>query len=154
MQTPEAMPASTTSSAISCGDGPARLPSSEWPQAVARFTDSGELWGPVLAWWIWAPCASHWPANATDRYAGPWNAKTKTPILLVSARYDPGTPYRNAQVAEQRLGNAVLLTMNGWGHPSYQVPSQCVDTARVRYLVDLVTPPPGTVCQPDKIPFS
>jgi len=24
---------------------------------------------------------------------------------------------------------------------------------RVRYLVDLVTPPPGTVCQPDQTPF-
>ena len=96
---------------------------------------------------------SNWPANATDRYTGPWNAQTNTPILLVSARYDPGTPYRNAQVAEQRLGNAVLLTMNGWGHPSYQVPSVCIDKARVRYLVDLVTPPRGTVCQPDQIPF-
>ena len=107
----------------------------------------------MLGWGLWAPCASNWPANATDRYTGPWNAKTNTPILLVSARYDPGTPYRNAQAAEQRLGNAVLLTMNGWGHPSYQVPSACIDKARVRYLVDLVTPPRGTVCQPDQIPF-
>ena len=80
-----------------------------------------------LAWWLWAPCASNWPAHATDPYTGPWNAKTKTPILLISARYDAGTPYRNAQVAEQRLGNAVLLTLNGYGHPSYQVRSECTD---------------------------
>ena len=74
--------------------------------------------------------------------------------MLINARYDPATGYGNAQVAEQRLGNAVLLTMDGWGHPSYQVPSKCVDDARKRYLVDLVTPPPGTICQPDKLPFS
>ena len=78
----------------------------------------------MLAWWLWAPCASNWPAHATDPYTGPWNARTKTPILLISARYDAGTPYRNAQVAEQRLGNAVLLTPNGYGHPSYQVRSE------------------------------
>ena len=44
----------------------------------------------------------------------------------------PAPRYRNAQVAEQRLGNAVLLTMDGCGHPSYQVPSACIDRARVR----------------------
>jgi len=109
--------------------------------------------GALTGWWLWAPCASNWPARSTDRYAGPWNAKTTAPILLINARYDPATGYRNAQVAEQRLGNAVLLTMNGYGHPSYQEPSTCIDAARVRYLVDLVTPPRGTVCQPDKVPF-
>ena len=150
---PQGMQASTTSAAISCADGPARLPSSAWPQAIGRFTDVGKLWGPVLGWSLWAPCASNWPAHATDRSTGPWNAKTKTPILLISDFYDAGTPYRNAPVAEQRLGNAVLLTLNGWGHSSFQVPSKCIDRARVRYLVHLRTPPRGTICQPDQVPF-
>ncbi len=112
-----------------------------------------KLWGPVNGWGLWAQCASNWPAHSANRYTGPWNAATKTPILLVNARYDPATGYGNAQVAQRRLGNAVLLTMNGWGHPSYQIPSACTVKWRVRYLVDLVTPPPGTVCQPDQNPF-
>jgi pimeloyl-ACP methyl ester carboxylesterase len=153
MQTPAGMTSSTTSSAISCGDGPPRLPVSAWPRAIARFTHAGRLWGRVLGWWLWAPCAAHWQAHSTDRYTGPWNAKTRTPILLVSARYDPGTPYRNAVAAEHRLGNAVLLTLNGYGHPSYQVPSKCIDNARKRYLVERVLPPRGKVCQPDQTPF-
>jgi pimeloyl-ACP methyl ester carboxylesterase len=153
LETPNAFAAATTSAAISCSDGPARLPSWAWPLAIGRFTHAGKLWGALTGWWLWAPCASNWPAHSTDRYTGPWNAVTKTPILLISARYDPATGYRNAQVAEKRLGNAVLLTMNGHGHPSYQEPSKCVDDARVRYLVDLVTPPPGTICQPDEVPF-
>jgi pimeloyl-ACP methyl ester carboxylesterase len=153
MQAPQAMPGATTSSAISCADAPARVPSSAWPEQIARFTQSGKLWGAPLGWWLWAPCASNWPAHDTGRYAGPWNAKTKTQILLIGARYDAGTPYRNAQVAERRLGNAVLLTLNGYGHPSYQVPSKCIDRARSRYLIDLVTPPQGAVCQPDQAPF-
>ena len=57
------------------------------------------------------------------------------------------------QVAEKRLGNAVLLSMNGWGHASYQVPSTCVDKPECGYLVDLVTPPRGAVWQPDQTPF-
>ena len=65
------MPAATTSSAISCGDGPARMPSTAWPGPSLSFTEAGKLWGPVLAWWLWAPCAAPWPANATDRYTGP-----------------------------------------------------------------------------------
>ncbi|SNT49794.1 TAP-like protein [Asanoa hainanensis] len=153
MQSPEGMTASTTSAAISCVDGPAELPVSEWPQAIERFTQSGRLWGPVLGWWLWAPCAANWPASTESRYAGPWDAWTETPILLLSAVYDAGSPYKNAQFAEQALGNAVLLTLDGYGHPSYQVPSACMDAARVNFLVNLVTPPPGSVCQPDETPF-
>ncbi|MBF9072817.1 alpha/beta fold hydrolase [Streptacidiphilus fuscans] len=154
LQTPEALGVgATTSSSISCADAAARVPSSAWTRQIADFTDTSKLWGTVLGWWLWSPCASHWPSPDADRYTGPWNARTRTPILLINARYDPATGYRNAQAAQRRLGNAVLLTLNGYGHPSYQVPSTCVDEARVRYLVDLVTPANGTVCQPDRTPF-
>jgi len=85
----------------------------------------------------------------------PWNAKTKAPILLVSARYDAGTPpTATPRPAEQRLGNAVLLTRDGWGHPGYQIPSKCIHQARVRYFVNLVTPPRGTFGESDEVPFS
>jgi pimeloyl-ACP methyl ester carboxylesterase len=153
MRSPEAFAGSTTSASISCLDGPAASPSTQWPREIGDFTGVSKIWGPVLGWWLWAPCASNWPGRSNDRYTGPWNARTTTPILLINNRYDPATGYRNAQVTEHRLGNAVLLTVNGWGHPSYQEPSTCTDQARVRYLVDLITPPPGTVCQPDRLPF-
>ncbi len=153
MQSPAGMAADTASAVISCADGPARVPLSAWPAQIARFNHVGTLWGPVIGWGLWAQCAGFGPTHATDHYTGPWNAKTRTPILLVGARYDPGTPYLNAVVAQRRLGNAVLLTLNGFGHPSYQVPSRCIDAARVRYLVHLVAPRNGTVCQPDQTPF-
>ena len=72
------------------------------------------------------------------------DAKTTTPILLVNNVYDPATGY--SQRAERLLGNAVLLTVASYGHPSYQLPSKCADKWRVRYLVHLSTPPPGTAC--------
>jgi TAP-like protein len=74
----------------------------------------------------------------------PVDAKTTTPILLVNNVYDPATGY--SQRAERLLGNAVLLTMASYGHPSYQLPSKCACKWRVRYLVHLSTPPRGTVC--------
>ena len=146
-RTPEAFTKATTSAAIQCLDGPARQPVSAWPTVIANLTRASHLWGPILGWWQWAPCAANWPGHANDRYAGPWNAKTKNPILLVNNVYDPATGYANAQRDERLLGNAVLLTVAGYGHPSYQLPSKCTDDARTRYLVKLITPKRGTVCQ-------
>lgn len=56
--------------------------------------------------------------------------------------------------SEKLLGNAVLLTHDGYGHLSSQDPSACVEAARVRYLVDLEVPAPGTACAADQLPFS
>jgi hypothetical protein len=88
-----------------------------------------------------------------DNYRGPWNASTPNPILLINSRYDPNTGYPNAVRAEQYLGNAVLLTQEGYGHLSFQDPSTCVDQAMVQYLTELITPQPGTVCPSDQQPF-
>ena len=77
----------------------------------------GKLAGPFIGWGQWAPCAANWPGHATERYTGPWNAKTKTPILLINNTYDPATGYPGAQHAERLLRNAVLLTVAGYGHP-------------------------------------
>jgi hypothetical protein len=54
---------------------------------------------------------------------------------------------------EQLLGNAVLLTVvDDYGH-NLDPLSACAEQAFADYLVHLITPPPGTVCQPDHLPF-
>jgi hypothetical protein len=80
--------------------------------------------------------------------------------LVIGSRYDPATNYQNpatnyqnAVTVAKRLGNAVLLTHDGYGHVSSHDPSQCVEKARIAYLVDLVSPPPGTVCEADQTSF-
>lgn len=85
LRTPDAFAKATTSAAIQYLDGPARESSSAWPDVISRLTKVSELWGPVLGWWQWAPCASNWPARTADRYAGPWNAATVNPILLIAS---------------------------------------------------------------------
>ena len=138
--------------AIGCADSPARHPPSAWPQVIGRLTRISHFNGPVLGWWLWAPCAA-WRVRSADRYTGPWNARTKNPILVVGTRYDPNTSYANARITARRLGNAVLLTHEGYGHVSLVDPSACVQRAITGYLVGLVTPTRGTVCQSNHQPF-
>jgi pimeloyl-ACP methyl ester carboxylesterase len=154
MRTPTAFAKATTSAAIQCLDGPAREPVSAWPRVIRHLTRINPLAGPFQGWTQWAPCAAGWPARSPDRYAGPWNRRTRHPILLINNRYDPSTGYGNAQRAQRVLGNAVLLTNAGYGHPTYSDPSRCIDRWRVRYLVHLDTPRRGTVCRPDRQPFA
>ena len=87
------------------------------------------------------------------RYTGPWNAATRSPVLVVGTRFDPNTAYANAVATARRLGNAVLLTHDGYGHISLTDPSECVKRATGRYLVTLRAPARGTVCASDHEPF-
>jgi pimeloyl-ACP methyl ester carboxylesterase len=138
--------------AIACADSPAQQPPQAWPQVIDRLTGVSFIYGPVLGWWLWAPCAS-WPVASANRYTGPWSASTKTPILLISTRYDPNTPFINGQRLEHLLGNAILLTHDGYGHTSTEDPSACVERAEQRYLVSLIVPKRKTVCSSDRPPF-
>lgn len=151
--TPRAFNEATKSSAISCLDGPASKPVSEWPSVIGGLTAVSTMSGALQGWWLWAPCASDWPARSDDSYHGPWDAETDVPILLIGTRYDPSTSYENAVRTEQLLASAVLLTHEGYGHLSVKDPSTCIEQHRVRYLVDLELPPPGTVCHADQKPF-
>jgi hypothetical protein len=120
---------------------------------IGRLEAISHLQGAVQGWWLWSPCAS-WPVRDRGRYAGPWNARTRNPILVIGTRHDPNTAYANARSVARRLGNAVLLTHDGYGHLSFQDPSTCVERAETDYLVHLAVPRRGTVCASDRQPFA
>jgi pimeloyl-ACP methyl ester carboxylesterase len=138
--------------ALTCADAPSRQTAAQWPAVVHRLTRVSRIGGTAFGWVIGAPCAS-WPARSAVRYSGPWSAVTRTPILLVSMRFEPNTPLVNARVAQRRLGNAVLLVQDGYGHLTANDPSACVNAALGAYLVRLRTPARGTVCGSDHVPF-
>ena len=94
-----------------------------------------------------------WPARAADRYTGPWNAHTKNPILVIGTTFDPASPNANVRRVAHLLGNAMLLTHDGYGHTSEADPSRCVEHATSAYLVHLITPAKGTACPSDRQPF-
>src|SRR6185295_1285153 len=56
-------------------------------------------------------------------------------------------------VVASTLGNAVLLTLDGYGHTSDEDPSACIQRDVADYLIGLATPPPATVCRADRLPF-
>lgn len=137
---------------MACADSPALNPPQAWPHVTRRLTTISFIYGPLSTWWLWAPCAS-WPVASAHRYTGPWNASTRTPILLISTRYDPNTPFANGPRLQHLLGNAVLLTHDGYGHTSTADLSTCVERTERQYLVSLIVPKAGSVCSSDRQPF-
>ncbi|MGH3620777.1 MAG: alpha/beta hydrolase, partial [Sciscionella sp.] len=93
-----------------------------------------------------------WPAHDRDRYLGPWDRERSNPILVVNNRYDPATPLANAKATADELGNAGLLTVEGYGHTTLNVPSTCASRLAARYLVSAELPAQRS-CQPDTRPF-
>ena len=65
---------------------------------------------------------------------------------MIGTLFDPNTPFVSAVRTAERLRNAVLVVHDGYSHTSPNDPSACVKRATSTYLVDLVTPPPRTVC--------
>jgi hypothetical protein len=56
--------------------------------------------------------------------------------------------------AAQRLANARLLTIDGWGHSFFEGGrSTCANEVMATYLIDLQLPAPDTVCPEDVPPF-
>jgi pimeloyl-ACP methyl ester carboxylesterase len=140
---------------LQCADKPVppKLGPSDWPQVLGTLTKASVYNGPFLDWLLWAPCSA-WTVPAVHRYTGPWDATTPNPVLVIGTRYDPRTNYQASVTVSKTLGNAVLLTHEGYGHTSEVDPSACVERDVATYLITLATPPKGTVCQSDHLPFS
>jgi pimeloyl-ACP methyl ester carboxylesterase len=138
--------------AITCTDSPAHEDPGAWPQVIAELTGVSPIGGPFVGWSNWAPCAS-WTARSSDRYTGPWNAHTTHPVLVIGTTFDPATPYTNARRVADLLGNAILLTHDGYGHTTEADPSHCIQRDTSSYLVDLIAPQYGAVCPSDRQPF-
>ena len=139
----EGYPAVECSDSINPGDYGA------WSSAGARADRSGyfgRLWT-----WESSLCAD-WRWSDEDRYLGPFDRATANPVLVVGNRFDPSTRYEGAVAAADLLPRSALLTVNGWGHLAAGR-SSCADEAVGRYLLDGVTPAPGTECEQDVPPF-
>lgn len=105
--------------------------------------------------WIWttAACAT-FPVQDPNVYRGPWALKTTTPVLVLGNRGgDPSVRYSNAVLAQSTLGKARLLSVDMYGHTSYNLASSCVDNAVDSYLISLTLPAAGASCGTDFGPF-
>ncbi len=116
-------------------------------EADRRFGYFGRMWT-----WFSSPCAV-WEGFDTDRYIGPFDRPTANPVLLVGIRFDPASAYENAVVVNDLMPDSALLTVEGWGHTSVEIPSQCTEDVVSRYLLEGVTPVEGATCSVDFGPF-
>ena len=115
------------------------------------------------AYWNHGYAELNWglyPIRARGKFDGPFRTSAKDPTtLVVGTRYDPATPYKEAQRLTAQLGNARLLTMTGDGHTAYDgypadgYNSECVDDAVNEYLFGLALPAVGTKCAQDQEAF-
>jgi pimeloyl-ACP methyl ester carboxylesterase len=115
-------------------------------ESDAQFGYFGRIWT-----WASSSCAV-WEGVDEDRYLGPFDHQTASPVLVVGNLFDPATRYEGAVTVHDLLPNSSLLTVAGWGHTSLFL-SACADQAVARYLLDGTAPPPGTVCTQDVGPF-
>lgn len=134
---------------VNCVDAPLPRTPGAYRSHALRFEQAYRTFGRAEAFGE-LPCAT-WPVVTSERYAGPWDASTASPILVVSTRYDPATPHSMGVAMVEQLANARLLTVEGFGHTSQD--SVCVTQARTAYLLEGVAPPSGTVCTQDLPPF-
>jgi pimeloyl-ACP methyl ester carboxylesterase len=130
----------------------------QWPTDVDEYLERGAReWAEFPHFWGVAAYSeipfALWPVRDDDAYAGPFTVDpaSATP-LVIGTTYDPATPYSGSVAMVERMGNARLLTMEGDGHTAYGGNSSCIDSATEAYLIDLVLPAPGTVCQ-QEVPF-
>jgi pimeloyl-ACP methyl ester carboxylesterase len=135
-------------SAIACVDLLAIDGEDEFNRIADAAAAASPRFGRHLAYALALPCA-FWP-GADRRAIGPVNAPGAPPILVVSSRFDPATPYTWGVSVASQLESAVLLTYDGYGHISS---GDCASSAVVAYLVDLLPPPDATSCPNLEAPF-
>jgi pimeloyl-ACP methyl ester carboxylesterase len=114
-----------------------------------EYAEEGSIFGPYW-WWQNAGCAD-WPVSA-DRYTGPWDTRTSSPVLVVGNYFDGITDYAGAVASSKLLRNSRLLSYAGWGHTAFGR-SQCVTDHVVEYLLSGKLPKAGTVCPANPNPF-
>jgi pimeloyl-ACP methyl ester carboxylesterase len=138
--------------AVYCADAAdPRSPRDYAAAARLAYARSGGF-GP---YWTWPEevCA-HWPdGTGQDRYTGPWNRRTASPILVIGNTGDPNTPYQDSVAMSRDLARARLLTVDGYGHTEFLNPSTCATNDEIKYLTTGDLPPAGTTCPQNGTPF-
>ncbi|MFD4673581.1 alpha/beta hydrolase [Lentzea sp. NPDC058450] len=137
--------------AVNCIDKPFARTNRNWATTAAQWEKESPTFGRYQAASDLLTCPT-WPTRNPDRWIGPWNKKTKNPIVVVGNYYDPATQYLFAQRMTKQLGNARLISVDAFGH-CILGDSAGADAAVTRYLVDLTAPANGQVFQPNAQPF-
>jgi pimeloyl-ACP methyl ester carboxylesterase len=134
--------------AVTCVD----TPELGGPQRIAALAEQWKRTAPVFGVsnaWSMLPCW-RWAPRRTSTAASPvFHALGAGPILVVSTKHDPATPYGWGVEVANELDKAALLTYDGDGHTAYHRGSACIDSVVDAYLIHGTVPAKGATCTPD-----
>lgn len=128
--------------AVTCLDRPFTGTVDDVKALAEEWKATAPTFGPALAWGL-LPCKD-WPASSEQ--VTQTVAQGSNPILVVSTRKDPATPYQWGTLLADELDNATLVTYEGVGHTAYGDGVSCVDDAVDRYLLKGTVPKKDLVC--------
>ena len=136
--------------AISCLERPALGGVDHVKELAAAWAVDAPTFGASMAWgtlpcWQW-PLTPVAVGGVDPRGGVVVQAPGAAPILVVSTRYDPATPYEWGVRVAGELDSGHLLTYEGDGHTAYRVGSACIDKAVDAYLLSGTLPADGASC--------
>ena len=126
---------------VTCLDGAHAIGFDAWERTADRLDRASPRFGRIAANDL-LPCA-FWPPSTLVHHAV--TTPGVPPSLVIGSTGDAATPFAQAVKVAKDLPGAVLLTVEREGHVAIGR-SSCADAIVTRYLIDLVTPPPGTRC--------
>ncbi|RKQ33631.1 alpha/beta hydrolase [Kocuria tytonis] len=130
--------------AVSCLDSSvAEVTDEQMAQAAREMSRRAPTFGPYLGYG--AAACQGWPDKPVKPLPD-YHADVTTPVMVIGTTHDPATPYAWAKSLSAQLGDARLLTYEGYGHTAYTSGDRCVSEAVDRYLLDGVLPDDGTTC--------
>lgn len=129
--------------ATHCNDTPTRVPPERVEQLVEQWRRVSPLFGPLFAQRLLL--CSAWPVPSEPPVVP--GTRALPPVLVVATTGDPVTPAEGTRSTAESLPSATLVTWQGQAHGALPR-SPCMVDLVTRFLVDAVTPPPGTLCPP------
>jgi len=127
---------------VVCVDSPHPVGAASWKQFADQLAARSPRFGAAIANEV-LPCA-FWPAPVAHQPHAV-TAAGSPPIVVIGNTGDPATPYGQAEDVARHLEHGVLVTVDARGHTSGGN-SACASSIVRRYLVDLTTPPPDSLC--------
>ena len=127
--------------AISCLDDPGPIGIKAVDAQIPIFTKAAKRFGPGFGYGY--SCAL-WPVKQAKKVVV--TGKGAGPVIVIGTTGDPATPIESSRNAAKALEQGIFLTVKADQHTGYGVNTCVVDTVD-KYLIELVVPPNGKVCE-------